>query len=843
MIAAVRQSKSIRLWAALSSNQRLTLLVWSVATAGGVALTVAIANVLATPALLNRTFVLVLLATLCTDALSLDLRVGRHSESYTWAEVNVVLALALLPPALLVLTALAVAPAHLVARRPAIKVMFNTASYAVGIAIAAIVTHAVATPSWRNPLISAAALVAGAAAFSLWNGVAVDAAIAVSQGLSLRGVSRKGLRMRVAVAVGNIAIAGLVLVLARVEPYALFAVPPCLAVAYLTYRGLLRSLQERSIWRHLEAMGQEVNRLDERAVAIVAVVRAASLFEADEVHVALYGPGLAPGAHLYVGNANGVSSIRAVSRADLDGCLATGTTCAACTGGGINGDETRAAVVLGGRHDQIGVLCVRFFAKVKLTDREQRLLQTFANTISTSLENARLYHEMAEHAARHEMAAMHDPLTGLPNRTLLQERVAALLQHGDASHSFAVMLMDLDHFKDVNDGLGHVVGDEVLCEIATRLRKSARGHDLVCRLGGDEFAILVDDASAAVPIAERLAAVAAQPIEVNGAPLSVGGSIGFACYPEDGATFEELIQHADVAMYQAKSCRGSLRRYRKSRDGASQTTKDRLRLVAELRTALEQQQFELHYQPQIDLSTGEAVAAEALVRWRHPTRGLLLPGEFMALVESSSLIRPFTCMVLDQAVEECARWQRPHRPLHVAVNLSARNLDDERLADDVVAVLERHQLPANRLVLEITETAMMGDLDFVEEQMARLAKLGVSLSIDDFGTGSSSLTFLQRVMVHELKIDRSFVAGIVSNENDAAITRATVRLAQSLGLRTVAEGVEDPAVMRELVELRCDSAQGFLWSRPVPVPAIRRFLGVAVDRGPASPSAPLVDVS
>jgi diguanylate cyclase (GGDEF)-like protein len=433
---------------------------------------------------------------------------------------------------------------------------------------------------------------------------------------------------------------------------------------------------------------------------------------------------------------------------------------------------------------------------------------------------------MVEHAARSEKAAMHDPLTGLPNRVLLEERVTALLETGDVC-DFALMLMDLDHFKDVNDGLGHAFGDAVLCEIAARLRRSSRPQDVVCRLGGDEFAILVHDGSAAVTVAERLAALAAQPIEISGMRLSVGASIGFACHPEDGVTFEELLQHADVAMYQAKACRGSLRRYRSGRNtSTSASTKEKLSLVAELRTALDDDQFELHYQPQIDLTTGKPVAAEALVRWRHPTRGLLQPHSFIGLIESSSLIRPFTCAVLDRAVAECAQWQRSGRPLSVSVNLSARNLDDERLADDVVAVLRRHRLPASCLVLEITETAILGDLDFVEEQMARLASIGVSLSIDDFGTGSSSLTFLQRVMVHELKIDRSFVAGIVRNENDAAITRATVKLAQSLGLRTVAEGVEHPLVAQELIDLECDSAQGYLWSRPVPAPAIRRVLGL-----------------
>jgi diguanylate cyclase (GGDEF)-like protein len=800
----------------ISAGERLTALIWTIAVAAAVVLTIAAANFVATPARLDIAFALVVVATLCTDALSLDLRVGRHIESFTWAELTVVLALAMLSPAPLVMTALAVAVAHLALRRSAIKVVFNTASYAIGIALAALATHAIVSPTWDHPVRSAFALVVGATVFSIWNAVSVDAAIAFSQDLPFREVYRKGLRLRIAVCFGNIFIALLLLALIHTSPLALLAIPPCLVAAYVVYRSCLRAIQERAVWRHIEATSREINRLDERAVAEIAVARAAALFEADAVELALYAWGATDTARVYEGDARGVTAIRQAERPDGECCPNFVAT----------EDGSVIPVELHGRYGPIGILCVAFFERVKFTEREKQLLNTYAHTISTSIENARLYQEMVEHAARSEKAAMHDSLTGLPNRALLQERVGALLDSDDAGSDFALMLMDLDHFKDVNDGLGHAFGDAVLCEIAARLRRSSRPQDIVCRLGGDEFAILVHEGSAAVTVAERLAAVAAQPIEVSGMRLSVGGSIGFACHPEDGSTFEELLQHADVAMYQAKACRGSLRRYRNSRDNTSATTKEKLALVAELRTALDDDQFELHYQPQIDLRSGEAVAAEALVRWRHPTRGLLQPHSFINLIESSSLIRPFTCAVLDRAVAECAQWQRPRRPISVAVNLSARNLDDERLADDVLAVLRRHRLPASCLVLEITETAILGDLDFVEEQMARLANIGVSLSIDDFGTGASSLTFLQRVMVHELKIDRSFVAGIVRNENDAAITRATVRLAQSLGLRTVAEGVEHPLVAQGLIELECDSAQGYLWSRPVPAPAIRRVLGL-----------------
>jgi diguanylate cyclase (GGDEF)-like protein len=809
-----------RVVAALS-ERRFALLMWFVCALGAATIGIAAATLVARPVPIDRWVVVIAVATLATDTLSLDLRVGRHIESYTWAELNVVLGLVLLTPAQLVLTSLCVAVAYIVTRRAWIKVAFNTASYAIGVTLALLVAHAIAAPAWNHPTRSALALVAGAAAFSSWNSASVDAAIAFSQGLLLREVLRKGALLRLAVCIGNVAVALTIVALAHHNPLALLALPLCFAVAYVCYRSFLRTVQERTVWRQLEAISREINQLDEAAVAEVALRHAAMLLEADEVQLWLYPDG-EPAALLsvYVAEAGGGVHVRkslgvgALNHFEV-------RTCRALDERSSNGSvDTRVIVPLLGRRTQIGALLVRFDARVRLSDRERQLMRTYAHTISTNIENARLYAAMRDQAARNELAAMHDPLTGLPNRLLLEDRVESLLDDPDR-RSFAMMLIDLDHFKDVNDGLGHVAGDALLCEVATRLQTAVRSHDIVCRLGGDEFAILAIDASASARLAERVLSVLTQTMEIHGVRLAVGASIGYACWPADASTFGELLQRADVALYQAKVTRGSFQRYRRDRDASSL---DRLSLVAELRAALDDDQLEMHYQPQLELTTGRATGAEALVRWRHPLRGLLEPHHFIRAVESSSLVREFTCRVLDLAIAECARWQRDGASLTVAVNLSARNFDDERLANDIATVLDRHRLHPSRLVLEITETAILGDLDFVEQQIARLSAIGVSLSIDDFGTGSSSLTFLQRIKVNELKIDRSFVAGIVVNDNDAAITRATIRLAQSLGLRTVAEGVESHEVARELVALGCDAAQGYLWSPPVPAREARSLL-------------------
>jgi diguanylate cyclase len=799
------------------TSHRLAALVALVAAAGAIVLAASAWTAIAHPHPITPLVGVIAVATLLTDATCVDLRVGRQVESYTWAELILVLGLASLAPEQLVLTSLCVAVAYAATRRSPVKVVFNTASYATGVALAAAITHLIVDPSWEQPVLSGSALLLGAVAFSWWNGVSVDAAIAFSQDLPFRHVYRKGARLRIAFCAGNILTALVVLLLVAQNPAFLLAIPPVLGVAYVVYRSYLHTIQERATWRHLETITQEINRLDETEIAEVALAGAVALFEADEAELALLPSSGGESPILYVRRA-GESAIsrRTPSRRRSDKRQ------------GENAASERAAtdvaIPLVAHGAQLGVLRVGFGSRVTLTDRERQVLRTYAHTITTSLENARMYAEMREQAQRNEMAALHDPLTQLPNRVLLEERATEML-NGDVGQSgLAVMLIDLDHFKDVNDGLGHSAGDLVLRALAERLRRALRPQDTVARLGGDEFAILLSDGAAAELAAERMLALLADPIEVSGVQVALGGSIGIATHPEDGATFEELLHHADIAMYQAKRHRGAFRRYRHGRD---YSIVDRLSLVAELRTALDADQLELHFQPQFDLSSNEAVGAEALVRWRHPTRGLLPPAEFIGLVESSNLLRDFTRQVLDMAVAECAVWQRAGRPLTVAVNLSARDLDDERLTDDVLAALTRHGLAPECLVLEITETAILGDLDFVEQQMARLANIGVALSIDDFGTGHSSLTFLQRVMVHELKIDRSFVAGIVSSENDAAITRATVRLAQSLGLRTVAEGVEDRAVLDALIDLRCDVAQGFFWSRPVPTAHVRRVLGVA----------------
>ena len=417
-------------------------------------------------------------------------------------------------------------------------------------------------------------------------------------------------------------------------------------------------------------------------------------------------------------------------------------------------------------------------------------------------------------SARNEHQAMHDALTGLANRTLLFDRTERALAAARRGHrDTAVLLLDLDRFKEVNDTLGHHNGDRLLCQVAERLAACLRDADTLCRLGGDEFAVLLPETGldGARTTAERLAAALTAPVELDGLSIAVSASIGIACSPDHGDDAGELLQRADVAMYTAKQSSGHVATYCADRDTYSP---DRLSLLGELRTALQDEQLVLHFQPKSDVGSGRLVGFEALVRWQHPTRGLVPPDVFIPLAEHTGLIDALTPWVLERALAACSSWTR--QDLSVAVNVSVRNLVDEAFPDAVVALLARSRVDPSRVVLEITETSLMADPETALSVLSRLKQAGVRLSIDDYGSGYSSLAYLQQLPVDELKIDRAFVRDIAVRERDRAIVRSTVELGKSLGLKVVAEGVEDPDAWDALAGLSCDELQGYYLCRPMP---------------------------
>jgi diguanylate cyclase (GGDEF)-like protein/PAS domain S-box-containing protein len=431
----------------------------------------------------------------------------------------------------------------------------------------------------------------------------------------------------------------------------------------------------------------------------------------------------------------------------------------------------------------------------------------------------------AEGRLRHQ--ALYDGLTGLPNRLLFHDRVAhAIAATRRENQELAILMLDLDRFKEINDTLGHPAGDEVLREVARRLTNVTRGGDSIARLAGDEFSILLPKASQAdaAMVVSRVSRCLEEPIVVHDVPLRVDASIGMATFPRDGGDADLLIQHADVAMYAAKAANGGFATYKSSSD---RHTPDRLALIGELRGALEREELVLYYQPQLALSTGGIIAVEALIRWQHPQRGLIPPDEFIPLVQETSLIKPLTHYVLDRALRQCRRWIDGGRPMRMAVNLAMRNLIDADLPADVADLLNLNRVAADLLVLEITESAVIADPMRTEAVLARLADMGVRLSVDDFGTGYSSLTYLTRLPVDEIKIDRSFVTNMNGSPDKEVVVRSTIDLARNLGKQVVAEGVETAEVLQRLGGLGCDLAQGYFVSRPLPVEELDAWLATS----------------
>ncbi len=438
-----------------------------------------------------------------------------------------------------------------------------------------------------------------------------------------------------------------------------------------------------------------------------------------------------------------------------------------------------------------------------------------------------------------QQQTLHDSLTGLPNRTLLHDRVSQAIKTARRLKSgVALLLMDLDHFKDVNDTFGHQCGDQLLRQVSERLVGQLRESDTVARLGGDEFAIVlpgVENRQGAADAANKLLEALDAPLDVGGERLHVGASIGVALFPEHGEDIDTLLRRADVAMYSAKRSGARCTLYEQDQDTNSPA---RLTLMSEMRHALAEDQFVLYYQPKVDLSDGKVLGVEALVRWQHPELGLLMPDEFLPLAAKTGLVRALGYWVLEAAVRQSAAWKQDGLPLPIAVNLSVESLHDRELPDRVAEILASHGVEPALLQVEITESTLMADPELAVEISNRLSDMGVQLSIDDFGTGYSSLAYVRRLRAHEIKIDRSFVVDMARVENDAVIVQSTIDLGRDLGLRVVAEGVEDKKTWDLLQAGGCEQAQGFLVSRPVPAAEIGRRFGAALAAGGAGLPAP-----
>jgi diguanylate cyclase (GGDEF)-like protein/PAS domain S-box-containing protein len=414
-----------------------------------------------------------------------------------------------------------------------------------------------------------------------------------------------------------------------------------------------------------------------------------------------------------------------------------------------------------------------------------------------------------------EHQATHDPLTGLPNRTALARQLGVMLAQASTRQRVALLMLDLSRFKEVNDTLGHDVGDEVLCEVARRFTAELTGRAFISRIGGDEFAVVLAEVTShdiVDRLARRLVESLRAPIDCRGIAIEVGVNIGIAVAPDHGLDAKELLRHADVAMYAAKR-HGAGAEYYDA--GIDHHTVRRLGMLSELRAAIETRAITLHYQPQVELATGAVSSVEALVRWRHPLYGTVSPEEFVTLAEATDLIHPLTYLAIRRALEDLAEWNKRGIDLRVALNVSARVLQDTEFPARLARLLDETTIRADRIELEITESAMLVDPVRAKQIVKDLHGLGVLIAIDDYGTGFSSLGYLRDLRVHALKLDKSFVVDLETREQNRVIVESTVQMAHALGLRVVAEGVETKWVEAHLKSIGYDLGQGYLFARPM----------------------------
>jgi diguanylate cyclase (GGDEF)-like protein len=505
-------------------------------------------------------------------------------------------------------------------------------------------------------------------------------------------------------------------------------------------------------------------------------------------------------------------------------------------GGTVEGDAVPGAAVLGipatFTFSALGLLIYDHFSRL-----DPLALALAMLTMIAALARTGLAFRDVRALAETRRQALTDDLTSMPNRRDFLRRLRdGIVASRVTGSSVALLLVDLDHFKELNDTLGHDAGDQLLCLVGERLRAVLRSSDMAARLGGDEFGVLLCDpcdTERAELVADKVLTAIAEPFPIKGVNLRVTASIGIALYPEHARDDEQLMQHADVAMYEAKTAQSGRACYARERDHHSL---ERLTLASELSRALESGEIEAHFQPKADASSRRIVGVEALVRWRHPTRGLIGPGEFVTVAEQTGLGRALTRRMLDLALTQVKAWRETGLDLHVAVNTTVADLQDTQFPAEVAATLTAHGLPPEVLVLEVTENMVLADPVRVGDVLAQLGELGLGLSLDDFGTGYSSLTHLKALPVGEVKIDRSFVGRMTTDPVDAAIVEATIQLAHSIGIRVVAEGIEDQMTWNSLVANHCELVQGYALSKPLPAAELEELLRAVPIPTPPAPT-------
>jgi diguanylate cyclase (GGDEF)-like protein len=729
-------------------------------------------------------------------------------------------------------------------RLPPIKFIFNLAQFALTTCIAVLVLHAVAPASGAvGPQMWIAAMLATQAA-GLVTVVLIASAISLSEGVVRLGTMVHMFSMDLVVTLSNtsLGLCGAVLVADDPRALPLLVIPS--ATLFAAYRAYL---SERERHKRLEFL-YEANRtlVHSREIAHALeglLLRSLDAFRAEMAEIILFGSDQNPSLRTLLGPGTFRELMEPVDsevademRALLEMSASGAITLDPPFGGPrlqryleARGVTHAMVAPLPGEERMIGaIMLANRFGVVRSFDHEDlRLLDTLATNASVALQYDRLEQAVLQLSVLQEQLhhqAYHDPLTSLANRTLFTDKVRETLTATQGE--VAVLFIDLDDFKTVNDSLGHSAGDELLISVASRLRSCLRPEDVVARLGGDEFAVMVEDTRAVEEAARRVASrimdAFVMPLAVGSESVTVYVSVGIATGRGRETSAEELIRDADVAMYKAKtSGKGRFQVFHPSMGAA---VLERHGLKEELRQAIEREQLTLYFQPIVTLSTGELVAEEALVRWQHPSRGLVTPNDFLPLAEETGLILSVGQYVLERACHQARGWQlerqgsRLHEPeVAVTVNLSAVELRDRQLGDRVRETLERTGVDPHTLVFEVTETLLLQDEAYVASTIAELRELGVRFALDDFGTGYSSLSYLHTLPLDILKIAKSFVDGLSRGGREASFVRMIIELARTLGVGVIAEGIETADQVSALLALGCDLGQGFYLGRPHPV--------------------------
>jgi len=781
----------------------------------------------------------------------------RHEAySYSLSGIPLVLGLLTCPPAQLVLARLVGALIAFAVQRPSPgKVFYNTCAYAFEAATVATLAHAILPAQTQLDLRTAAVCYLVVAGVDILMSLLVVVVISLHGPWLSQAEIAKVLGPAVlfsAASTGFALVAGLLVASGPLGQVLLVVGCAYCGVLYRGYLVRRRRHQSMAVIHDFVEQGAGVYSLDEMATRLLARLRAVLRAEQVELVIADGHDPTSPTTRMGLGE-SGEVVVRPGGPVTADWLLlrvtATGESVLLARNtrdDGLRGwlatQGVRDAIVMPmpGAGDELAlVITGRLGETATFTDEDVTLARTLAGHLAVAMHGTRVVERL-----RHD--ARHDTLTGLPNRAMLSEQLRLALTP-ESGGSCAVLLLDLDRFKEVNDALGHHVGDELLRVVAARLRRAVPATATVARLGGDEFAVLLpargDTADHADRVADHIDRVLAEPVVLADALVSTGASIGIAVATA-GLSESDMLRHADTAMYAAKAC-GYPVWYS---DELDQGRAERLAMLADLHTALERDELELRFQPQLDLSTGSIATVEALVRWRHPRLGVLEPDAFIPLAESTGLIHPLTDVVLRKALRQCRDWSDAGLDITVAVNLSARSVD-AGLPEKIGAALADAGMPAQRLILEITESAVMNDPDRAVPILRRVAAIGVALSLDDFGTGYSSLSYLQRLPVQEVKIDRSFVSGLAgpaSSRASEALIRSIITISENLGLRTVAEGVEDAATLDTLRRLGCHLAQGYHIGRPGTPEQLAAQLGArlgALDLNADVPARPLRSVA